>query len=310
MGPEGPVYQPPVRRRELRRRQIRRRRRIAIVASVGSLLFALVVVPWAVDKVRNIGHADPRGAQVTVVTIHSKAVGATLHTTVVVPKATQADNRKRPLLVFLHGRGGDHNSFRGDDAMFVALSRLGPRAPIVAFPDGGDHSYWHNRADGDWADYLTNEVIPQVARSANANAHRVAIGGISMGGFGAYDLVLKNPGRFCAVGGHSPALWTSAGQTAPGAFDDAADFARNNVVGAARHGSAAFLGLPIWLDAGTSDPFRPGDRAFIAALRSAGTKLTMHTSWPGGHNNSYWDQHWLAYFRFYTQALSSCHRSG
>ncbi|MEK6250929.1 MAG: alpha/beta hydrolase-fold protein, partial [Actinomycetota bacterium] len=122
-------------------------------------------------------------------------------------------------------RGGDHNSFRGDDAMFVALSRLGPRAPIVAFPDGGDHSYWHNRADGDWGDYVVNEVVPQVARSVDANPRRVAIGGISMGGFGAYDLVLKHPGRYCAVGGHSPALWRTGGETGSRRFDDASDFA-------------------------------------------------------------------------------------
>jgi len=310
MDSEGPVYQPPVRRRELRRRQIRRRRRVAIAAIVGSLLFALVVVPWAVDKVRSIGRADPRGAQVTVITIHSKAVGATLHTTVVVPKATQADQHKRPLLVFLHGRGGDHNSFRGDAAMFVALSRLGPRAPIVAFPDGGDHSYWHNRADGAWGDYVVNEVVPQVTRSVDANPHRVAIGGISMGGFGAYDMVLKHPGRFCAVGGYSPALWSTAGETAPGAFDDASDFARNNVVGAARNGDSAFLRLPVWLDAGNQDPFQPGDRAFIAGLRSAGARLTTHTTWPGGHVGSYWDKHWLAYFHFYVKALAHCRPGG
>jgi S-formylglutathione hydrolase FrmB len=149
-----------------------------------------------------------------------------------------------------------------------------------------------------------------VARSAGASTQRVAIGGISMGGFGAYDAVLKNKGRFCAAGGHSPALWTSSGQTAPGAFDNAADFARNNVIGAARSGSRAFIGLPIWIDRGTSDPFVPGDAAFISALRSDGATLTAHTSWPGGHNNGYWDKHWLAYFRFYTAALGSCHPSG
>ena len=52
-----------------------------------------------------------------------------------------------------------------------------------------------------------------------------------MGGFGAYDIALQHPGRFCAVGGHSPALWFDGGETAPGAFDDAADFERNDVVG-------------------------------------------------------------------------------
>ncbi|MEK6250928.1 MAG: hypothetical protein AABM43_03100, partial [Actinomycetota bacterium] len=111
MHPEGPVYQPPVRRRKLRRRRIRRRRLVAVAALVGSLLFALAVVPWAVDKVRSIGRADPRGAQVTVVTIHSKAVGATLHTTVVVPKGTRADKQKRPLLVFLHAAAATTTAF-------------------------------------------------------------------------------------------------------------------------------------------------------------------------------------------------------
>ena len=284
-----------------------RRRRFAFFALSLPLLLALVA--WTVDKAPDFGQADPRGAEVSTLTIHSHAVGQTLHVTVVIPAGSRASGGKPPLLVFLHGRGGDHDSFRGDDAMFSALSRLGPRAPVVAFPDGGNHSYWHNRSGGDWGDYLTQEVIPQVARSANANAHRVAIAGISMGGFGAYDAVLKNRGRFCAVGGQSPALWTSAGQTAPGAFDNAADFARNNVVGAARRGNTAFLGLPIWIDAGTSDPFRPGDAVFISALRSEGAKLTMHMSWAGGHNNAYWDKHWLAYFRFYTQALSDCHPS-
>jgi S-formylglutathione hydrolase FrmB len=49
-----------------------------------------------------------------------------------------------------------------------------------------------------------------------------------VGGFGAYDLARLNPGRFCAVGGHSPALWRSGGETAPGAVDDAEDFARHD----------------------------------------------------------------------------------
>jgi S-formylglutathione hydrolase FrmB len=308
MGSEGPVFQPL--RRELRRHWIRRRRLVAVTALFGALLFALIVVPWAADKVRPLGRADPRGAVVTELKIQSHAVGQTLHTTVVVPRGEPAERRSRTLLVFLHGRGGDNNSFLGDNAMFIALAKLGPRAPIVAFPDGGDHSYWHNRADGDWGDYVTQEVIPRVVRSVNANPRRVVIGGISMGGFGAYDLVLKDPGRFCAVGGHSPALWSAAGETAAGAFDNAADFARNNVVAAARKGSSAFLHLPVWLDAGTADPFQSGDRAFISGLRSAGARLTVHTTWPGGHNNGYWDKHWLAYFRFYTQALSRCHRGG
>jgi hypothetical protein len=29
------------------------------------------------------------------------------------------------------------------------VSRVARALIVVAFPDGGDHSYWHDRADGD-----------------------------------------------------------------------------------------------------------------------------------------------------------------
>lgn len=54
-----------------------------------------------------------------------------------------------------------------------------------------------------------------------------------MGGFGALNLARLEPGRFCAVGADSPALWTAAEETAAGAFDDAEDFAANDVLEAA-----------------------------------------------------------------------------
>jgi enterochelin esterase-like enzyme len=170
---------------------------------------------------------------------------------------------------------------------------------VIAFPYGGDHSYWHRRASGDWESYVVDEVIPAVGRREPVDTARVAIGGISMGGFGAYDIARRNPRRFCAAGGHSPALWQSAGETAPGAFDDAADFARHDVIGAARRG--AFARLPLWLDAGSGDPFRPGDRALDAAV--ARTRLR---TWPGGHDGAYWNSHWGPYLRFYARALSRC----
>src|SRR5262249_38572658 len=133
-----------------------------------------------------------------------------------------------------------------DDAMFAALARLGPRAPDVVFPYGGDDSYWHDRSDGAWGRYVVNEVIGQAVRRLGADPHRVAIGGISMGGFGALNLARLDPARFCAVGGHSAALWVSGGDSAPGAFDDASDFARNNVIGAARAGNP-YRGMPVWI---------------------------------------------------------------
>src|SRR6185312_7980866 len=200
-----------------------------------------------------------------------------LRETLVRPRGAAAG---RPLLVFLHGRGMGEDGMLSRQ-MFAALAAQGDRAPDIVFPDGGDHSYWHDRHGAAWGRYVLNEVIPQAIKRLGADPSRVAIGGISMGGFGAFDLARLHPRRFCAVGGHSPALWTSAGQTAPGAFDDAADFARHDVVRAARRG--AYRGMKLWLDAGSRDPFRPGDAAFARAVP---TKLR---TWPGGHDGAYWN---------------------
>ena len=261
-------------------------------------LFVLaIVVGYAIQQLISV---DRRGASEETVTIDSRAVGQPLNTTVVVPGDAPAEGN-RSLLVFLHGRGGDERSDL-DDAFFGALAELGSRAPVVAFPSGGDHSYWHDRADGDWGRYVVREVIPEVVERYGIDRRRVAIGGISMGGFGAFDLARLHPGRFCAVAGHSPALWRTGGETAPGAFDDAEDFARHDVIGTARANPDAFGDTQVWLDAGDEDPFDPGVEALAEAL---GIKARR---WPGGHDDGYWNEHWPDYAGFYARALARCAR--
>jgi pimeloyl-ACP methyl ester carboxylesterase len=147
---------------------------------------------------------------VQTLTVESRAVHRDMTVKVVLPTG---DPRGRPLLVFLHGRNSDENSYL-QRPLFDALKALGPRAPIVAFPDGVKDKYWHDRANGAWGTYVIRDVISHVARRFHADGRRVAIGGISMGGFGAFDLARLHPTRFCAVGGHSPALWRSGGETA------------------------------------------------------------------------------------------------
>jgi len=280
--------------------QIRRRRAAALIvfavlatAAVYLALAATVFAP-----------ADQHGARVVHMDVQSQAVGRELGVNVVEPAKTQPRG-KRPLLVFLHGRGGSDDTFTNDEAVYEGLAQLGRNAPIVAFPDGGIHSYWHDRREGDWGKYVMREVIPKVEARFGTNPHKVAIGGISMGGFGAYDLALLHPHRFCAVGGHSPALWFEGGETAPGAFDSATDFARNDVVGMVRGNSSAFAGMKVWNDYGDEDPFRASDEGFVGYLRQDGADLSSH-SWHGGHVSSYWNAHWPAYLRFYANALASC----
>jgi S-formylglutathione hydrolase FrmB len=255
-----------------------------------------VVIAFVVEQTAGV---DRHGATVNTLTIDSSAVGKRIATTVVIPAARS--ERRPPLLVFLHGRGGDERS-ELDDAFFGALAGVGSQAPIVALPDGDDHSYWHDRADGRWGDYVVREVVPEVVRRFGADPRRVAIGGISMGGFGAYDIARLHPGRFCAVAGHSPALWRSSGETAPGAFDDAEDFAHHDVIGSAQANPDIFGRARLWLDAGDADPFRPGDQALTRAL---GGRVATR-SWPGGHDGYYWNAHWPDYARFYARALERC----
>ena len=246
---------------------------------------------------------DRRGARVVAFTVHSKLVGRNLHELAVIPPGATADER-RPLLVFLHGRGGHPGDIFGD-GFYAELARLGTRAPVVVEVDGGDHSYYHDRRSGRWGSYVTRELIPQAVRHTSADPRRVAIGGISMGGFGAFDVARLNPRRFCAVGGHSPAIWQRAGETAPGAFDGAADFRRHDIVRYARTASRPFRGARLWLDRGDRDPFRPGDAAFVGALRANHASITSRT-YSGGHDGGYWSRNIRRYLRFYAAALARC----
>jgi enterochelin esterase-like enzyme len=194
----------------------------------------------------------------------------------------------KQLIVLLHGRGSGPGQFLSRQ-LYAALDR--PNAPVLVLPEGGDHSYWHDRKDGKWGSLVLDHVIPDAQRRFHTSG-KVAIGGISMGGYGALHLASLRPGEFCAVGGHSAAVWTSGGASAPGAFDDAEDYARNDVFAAA----SKLSGIPVWLDNGDRDPFLDADAQLARTLH------VMQHVWPGGHDTSYWNAHIARYLRFYESA--------
>jgi enterochelin esterase-like enzyme len=238
------------------------------------------------------------GVDVVRYDVRSHFVHRTLKQTAVLPPG---GGEGRPLLVFLHGRGRAGNESNANPAFYAALRAQGSRAPVVVFPNGGDHSYFHRRHSGDWGRYVLDEVIPRAAKRFGTDPRRVAIGGISMGGFGAFAIARRRPSAFCAVGGHSAAFWQSSGETAPGAFDDAADFSRNDLIGLARaRGRKPWGDARLWLDGGTADPFRAADERLAAALH-----IRMR-HWAGGHDGTYWQGHYKRYLRFYADALAAC----
>jgi S-formylglutathione hydrolase FrmB len=275
------------------------RRAAALTAVAGLVALAVGATVLALS----LG-TDQHGARVIHFTIRSRFVHQTLPETEVIPPGTTG--RGRPLLVFLHGRGVNGQDSNLSSEMFKALDDQSANAPDVVFPNGGVASYWHNRSSGGWADYITHEVIPQALHLVGADPHRVAIGGISMGGFGALDIARLNPGRFCAIGAHSAALWFQGADSASGAFDDAEDFGRHDLIRIAAQ-SNPYRQAPIWLDVGTGDPFRNADTALARELRADGANINFSVS-AGGHDGAYWGAHLGAYLRFYARALRGCGR--
>jgi len=249
------------------------RRRLAAV------LIAVALVVGALAGCSSPAPVNTQGARVMHLTIDSRLVHGTMPLTLVTPAGGGAH---RPLLVFLHGlhsQGYDNNS-QLTDQMFAALRALGPRAPDIAFPYGDD-SYWVNGASGAWSSYVLDEVIPKALTVLHADPRRVAIGGISMGGLGAYAIASLDPGRFCAVGGTSAAIY-------PGPLG-------------ALGNPKAYGHAKLWLDVGAQDP------SFVATDQQLANALHIYLHvWPGGHDFNYWNAHWSAYLGFYAHALATC----
>ncbi|MBK5221178.1 MAG: hypothetical protein JJE35_15585 [Thermoleophilia bacterium] len=273
--------------------------RVAIRIAIAC--FALALCGCGSTAQRETLPSAAAGTTLSELTIESQAVGAELDVSVIAPEGGSTD---KPLLVFLHGAGGSDQTFLENEAVRHGLADLGDRAPVLAFPEG-EEGWWHDRGSGDWGRYVIREVIPAVNRRYGTDPHRVAIGGISMGGYGAYHLGLLHPRRFCAVGGHSAGLWPDPSDEFPGAFDDEADYERNDVLDAVREDPGAFGATPVWNDYGDADWFVAGNEAFVAALRAGDANLTSRV-WPGGHDSAYWDHHWPAYLRFYANSLARC----
>ncbi len=179
----------------------------------------------------------------------------------------------RAVVVALHGRGGSHRDPFESIGLhaFVAEQQL---PWIVAACDGGE-SFWHARADGtDTQHLVADELVPLVSGAAPLP---VAVIGWSMGGYGAL-LFAQQRDVFVAVVASSPSIWRSFSEAAAGAFDDATDFARNDVLANAR----ALDGNALRVDCGEDDVFAGVTRE---VLRVTGAHGGVHD---GYHESPTW----------------------
>lgn len=126
---------------------------------------------------------------------YRSAVDNTLQPYRILIPAAYDGSKPLPLLVALHGMGGDEGSmFDGyHDALKREAERLGF---IVACPKGRDSaSMYRGSAEQDVLD-----VIARVEKDYRVDSKRVYLMGHSMGGYGTWSVAMQRPDLFAALG--------------------------------------------------------------------------------------------------------------
>ena len=160
-------------------------RRFLMIASLLSMLAGCSSQPVA--SAPDHGHFVDRQLQFE---------GRTFRYQVFVP-ARAASPGKRPLVLFLHGSGE-----RGDDGVKPTLAGLGPwlkenrdSFPALAvFPQVPEGEEWRDRNAR-----MALAVLDAAGNEFQADPRRIYLTGMSMGGYGSWELALTRPTHFAAV---------------------------------------------------------------------------------------------------------------
>jgi predicted peptidase len=192
--------------------------------------------------------------------------------------------KKYPLVIFLHGSGerGDDNEKQlvwGADLFLDSVNRS--RYPaIVLFPQCPINESWSNNLRTEIKDslggfrpdtiakarnpmHLLLHFIDTLAASGGIDKQRIYVGGLSMGGFGTFEILWRRPDLFAAAfpicGGGSP---EKVNRYAPK--------------------------LPIWVFHGDADQVVPvsNSRIMVDALKKAKMSVT-YTEYAGVNHDSW-----------------------
>ena len=216
----------------------------------------------------------------------------------------------RPWAVFylLHGLSDDHTIW----SRRTSIERyVGSMPMVVVMPDGG-RGWYTNAAEGlAYEDDLIKDILGLVERTFPVKTERGgrAIGGLSMGGYGAVKLGLKHLDLFGSVNSHSGVL---------GLFRDPPVFNRygkelTRIFGSSPKGGGedpfAIVervdhGLipPLRIDCGTEDFLLAENRSFHAHLDALHIPHE-YQEFPGGHDWGFWDNHIRQAIAFHARNL-------
>jgi len=204
-----------------------------------------------------------------------------------------------PVLYLLHGLSDDASVWmrRSSIERHAAEHRL-----MVVMPDGG-RGFYSDAVHG-YAAYEQHilELIAVIEQRFRARAERDgrAIGGLSMGGYGAIKLALKHRELFCSAHSHSGALDIEAlHRERPELrliYGDAVAGSENPMRLAERPGAVPRLRI----DCGVDDHLIAHNRGFHAHLEELGIAHD-YQEFPGAHDWAYWDAHVPQALRFHVQ---------
>jgi putative tributyrin esterase len=211
----------------------------------------------------------------------------------------------RPWCVFylLHGLSDDHTIWMRR----TSVERYVDGLPLVlVMPDGG-RGWYTNALEGDaYEDDLLKDIVGLVERTFPVKAERSgrAIGGLSMGGYGAVKLGLKHADRFVSVNSHSGAVGylrpeLNQGKKLERKPEYAAELQR--IFGKSPRGGPEDpfaivekmdhgLVPAMRIDCGTDDFLLEQNRAFHSHLETLHI-AHQYQEFPGGHDWAYWDLH-------------------
>lgn len=170
--------------------------------------------------------------------------------------------QKYPVILFLHGAGerGSDGIRQTQVGIGAAIRTYPERFPcLVVMPQCPADRWW--RGEELEAAY---QCLQQTLREFSCDPQRVYLTGLSMGGFGSWELAAKYPDAFAAV---IPIC------------------GRGNPADAEK-----LKNLPIWVFHGEADTLVPPtfSREMVEALQKAGSTRVKYTELPGiGHNS--WD---------------------
>lgn len=252
------------------------------------------------DRFHTVELSDPvlERDGLRLATVKSRALGRRADVTFWVPQA----ERIGTLLILLHGVYGSHWVWSGKGGAHRTAQRLldeGAIAPLViAMPgdglerDGSGYLTWPGGCD---VERWIVEEVPELARIAAPALDpgaRIAIAGLSMGGFGALRLGAKYASRFSAIAAHSAIVNA----------DDLADFVQEPISEYLACASREELDAAYWMlrcrdalpplqfDCGLDDALLASNRRLHRELTDAGI-VHGYSEHPGGHEWSYWERH-------------------